>query len=135
MKSLIYLLSGTIFGIGLSLSGMIDPVKIKNFLAIDSPDWSAALIVVLGSAVIIYFSAYYFVRLRKKTFNGARFVATTPKPIDKKLVLGSILFGIGWGIAGICPGPALVHIAFLGLNFAVFILAMFAGFELQKRLS
>ncbi len=135
MKSLIYLFSGAVFGLGLSISGMIDPFKVKSFLAIGSAEWNPALIFVLGSAVPVYFILFLFLRRRGKTLNGTRFAYPAPRPVDKKLVLGSALFGIGWGIAGICPGPALVHIAFLEKNFAIFIFAMLAGFELQRRLS
>jgi uncharacterized membrane protein YedE/YeeE len=135
MRNIVYLLSGAVFGLGLSISGMIDPLKVKSFLAIGSAGWSPALIFVLGSAVPVYFVSFLFLRRREKTLNGTRFAHPAPRPVDRKLVLGSALFGIGWGIAGICPGPALVHIAFLEMNFAVFLLAMVAGFELQRRLS
>jgi uncharacterized protein len=133
MKNFVYLFSGAVFGIGLSLSGMIDPLKVKNFLAVGSTDWDPALMFVLGSAVPVYLVAFLFLRRREKTWNGTRFEHPAPRPIDRKLVIGSVLFGAGWGIAGICPGPALVHIAFLDMNFLAFIAAMFAGFELQRR--
>lgn len=135
MTILIYLFSGALFGLGLSISGMIDPLKVKSFLNMGSADWSPALIFVLGSAVPVYFILFQFLRRRGKTLNGARFAQPAPRPVDKKLVAGSMIFGIGWGIAGICPGPALVHMAFLDMNFAAFLLALFAGFELQRRLS
>lgn len=135
MKQLVYLLSGAIFGLGLSISGMIDPLKVKSFLAIGTAGWNPALIFVLGSAVPVYFISFIFLRRRQKTLNGTRFEHPIPRPVDRKLILGSALFGIGWGIAGICPGPALVHIAFLEMNFTAFILAMFVGFEVQRRLS
>jgi uncharacterized protein len=135
MRTFVYVVSGAIFGLGLSISGMIDPLKVKSFLAIGSAGWSPALVFVLGSAVPVYFISFLFLRRREKTLNGTRFAHPKPRPVDRKLVIGSALFGLGWGIAGICPGPALVHVAFLDMNFAVFILAMFAGFELQRRLS
>lgn len=135
MRNLVYLFSGALFGLGLSISGMIDPLKVKSFLAVGSAGWSPALIFVLGSAVPIYFVSFIFLRRREKTLNGTKFGHPVVRPIDKKLILGSAIFGTGWGIAGICPGPALVHIAFLEVNFAAFILAMFVGFELQRRLT
>ena len=135
MKNLVYLVSGLIFGLGLSLSGMIDPLKVKGFLSLGMSDWNPALIFVLGSAVPVYLIAFLFMRRRKKALNGADFKHPAPRPVDRKLVLGSLIFGAGWGIAGICPGPALVHLAFLDVNFAVFLVTMFAGFELQRRLS
>jgi uncharacterized membrane protein YedE/YeeE len=135
MKKLIYLASGVIFSLGLSVSGMIDPLKVKAFLSVGFADWNPALIFVLGSAVPIYLISFLYLRRKQKTLNGTAFKHPEPRPIDKKLVLGAILFGVGWGVAGICPGPALVHVAFLDMNFAVFIVAMIAGFELQKRLT
>lgn len=135
MKYFVYLVSGVLFGLGLSISGMIDPVKIKSFLALGSSGWSPALIFVLGAAVPVYFVAFVFLRRREKALNGSHFGHPPARPIDRKLVIGSALFGVGWGIAGVCPGPAFVHISFLNANFAVFILAMIAGVEIQRRLS
>ncbi len=135
MRIFVYIFSGAVFGLGLSISGMIDPLKVKSFLAIGSAGWNPALIFVLGAAVPVHFVLFLLLRRRKKTLNGTQFAHPVPRPVDRKLVIGSALFGIGWGIAGICPGPALVHIAFLEMNFALFILAMFVGFELQRRLS
>lgn len=134
MKHVVYLVAGLIFGFGLSLSGMIDPLKVKGFLSMGMSDWNPALIFVLGSAVPVYFVAFIFLRRHKKTLVGTEFKHPAPRPIDRKLVLGSLIFGAGWGVAGICPGPALVHLAFVDLNFVVFIVTMFAGFELQRRL-
>jgi uncharacterized membrane protein YedE/YeeE len=135
MKYIIYLVSGAVFGLGLSISGMIDPIKTKSFLALGSSAWNPALIFVLASAVPIYLISFLFLRRREKTLNGARFGHPAIRRIDRKLIFGSALFGIGWGIAGICPGPALTQIAFLKANFLIFIVAMIAGFELQRRTS
>lgn len=134
MRMLLYLVSGIIFALGLSISGMIDPLKVKNFLAIGTTDWSPALAFVLGSSIPIYYIAFIFLRKREITLNGNHFGHPAPRPIDKRLVIGSIIFGVGWGIAGVCPGPAIVHMAFLNLHFLAFILAMVVGFELQRRL-
>ncbi|MBP7843536.1 MAG: YeeE/YedE family protein [Proteobacteria bacterium] len=135
MKKLIYLTSGLIFGLGLSLSGMINPLKVKAFLSVGFNDWNPALIFVLGSAVPVYLISFLYLRRKQMTLNATEFKHPAPRPIDKKLVVGAILFGVGWGIAGICPGPALVHVAFLDMNFVIFIVTMFAGFELQRRLT
>jgi uncharacterized membrane protein YedE/YeeE len=135
MKSSIYLLSGAVFGLGLSISGMIDPTKVKSFLFIGSPDWSPALIFVLGAAVPVYFILFQILRRREKTLNGSFFGHPPARPVDRKLIIGSAVFGAGWGVAGICPGPSLVHLAFLDLNFFAFIIAMLAGVELQRRLA
>jgi len=135
MKNLVYLLSGVLFGLGLSLSGMIDPSKVKGFLAVGTADWNPALVFVLGSAVPVYLISFLFLRKRRRTLQGSPFQHPAPRPVDRKLVLGALLFGMGWGIAGICPGPALVHVAFLDLNFAVFLATMVAGFEWQRRVA
>lgn len=135
MKYFIYLLSGVIFGFGLSISGMIDPEKIKSFLAIGTDYWSPALLIVLVFASAIYSLVFYFLRKREKTLNGASFGHPTPRPIDKNLILGAAVFGIGWGIAGICPGPAIVNLASPDINFIFFIIAMIFGFEVQRRMA
>lgn len=133
MNYLLYLLSGFIFSIGLSLSGMIDPIKIKSFLAMGTSDWNSALIFVLGSAVPLYGLAFFFLNKRKKSLDGQSFKHPAPRPIDRKLVIGSILFGLGWGIAGLCPGPALTLLSGLDKNISVFLITMFCGFEIQRR--
>jgi uncharacterized membrane protein YedE/YeeE len=135
VKYFVYLFSGIIFALGLSLSGMIDPLKVKAFLSVGFSDWNPALLFVLGSAVPVYLLAFLFLRQRKKTWSGTRFTQPRPRPIDSKLLAGSVIFGLGWGIAGICPGPALVHIGFIDMSFAGFIGAMFVGFEVHRRMS
>jgi uncharacterized membrane protein YedE/YeeE len=135
MKRLIYLLAGIVFGIGLSLSGMIDAQKVIGFLNIGSAEWNPALIFVLGSAVPVYFVAFYWTRKRGKTLNGNSFGHPPVRPVDRKLIIGSAIFGAGWGLAGVCPGPALTHLAFLDLSFGIFLIALFVGFEIHRRTS
>jgi hypothetical protein len=133
MKYFLYLISGIVFSMGLCLSGMIDPMKIKSFLEMGTSDWSPALIFVLGSAVPVYYLAFLFLNKRKKSLDGQNFKHPAARPIDRKLIIGSILFGLGWGIAGICPGPALTLLSGLDKNIIVFIATMFCGFEIQRR--
>lgn len=135
MKHVLYFLSGIIFSLGLLVSGMTDPNKIINFLNVSDISWSPALIYVLGSAVLIYLLGFGFLRFKKSTFNGVAFAHPKPRPIDRKLIIGSILFGTGWGIVGVCPGPAIVHLAFPDFYFLSFIVAMIGGFEIQRRVS
>ncbi len=130
---ILYLLSGVVFALGLSLSGMTNPAKVQSFLNLGSPDWSPALIFVLGAGVVVYSIAYRWILARQRDLGGRDFKAPTPRPIDRKLVLGSTLFGVGWGLAGVCPGPALVHVADLDTGFLTFLLMMFVGFETQRR--
>jgi len=133
MNKILYLISGILFGFGLSLSGMIDPLKIKGFLSVGFEDWNPALLFVLGSAVPVYFAVFTYLRKKKKTITGAVFKNPPLRPIDKKLIFGALIFGTGWGIAGLCPGPALVNLAFLQTELALFVFTMFIGFELQRR--
>jgi uncharacterized membrane protein YedE/YeeE len=133
MKNAIYVFSGFIFAWGLLLSGMADPDKVKNFLALGASQWSPALFFVLVPAALTYLLAFFVLRSRGRTLNGATFAHPKPRPTDKKLVVGSVIFGVGWGLAGVCPGPAIVHVAFLDAGFATFLAAMVAGFELQRR--
>jgi len=135
MKNFLYLVAGIIFSWGLLLSGMSDPEKVKNFLSLGATDWSPALLFVLGPAALTYLAAFLFLRKRQKTLNGVNFQHPKPRPVDRALVLGSILFGVGWGLAGVCPGPALVHLAFPDLGFLVFIATMLVGFEIQRKLA
>jgi uncharacterized membrane protein YedE/YeeE len=89
---------------------------------------------VLGSAAPTYFLAFLYLKRRQKSFDGKPVPTPVARPIDKKLVAGSMIFGIGWGIAGVCPGPALFHIAYLDEQFLLFIAMMVLGFELQRKL-
>jgi len=132
VRLFVYLCSGLIFGLGLAISQMVDPLKVKSFLTIGS-DWNPALMFVLGAAAPTYYLAFLFLKSRSHTWSGTPVQTPKPRPIDLKLIVGSILFGIGWGIAGVCPGPALFHLAYLEKPFLVFILMMVAGFELQRR--
>ena len=133
MKSILYIIAGILFSWGLLLSGMADPAKVKNFLSIGTSPWSPALLFVLFPAALVYLILFLLLRRRGRTLNGVSFAHPKPRPADKKLVTGSLLFGIGWGLSGVCPGPAIVHVAFLDQAFIAFIVSMIAGFELQRR--
>jgi uncharacterized membrane protein YedE/YeeE len=127
MIQLFALLSGLVFGIGLCLSGMTDPGKVLGFLDL-AGEWDPSLVLVMGGAVAIGAVAFALAGRRARTWVfGDRFELPTRRDIDARLVAGSLTFGIGWGLAGICPGPA---IALLGLGrpeALVFVVAMLAG--------
>ena len=106
MKILFAVLTGMVFGAGITLSGMINPAKVLNFLDI-AGTWDASLIFVMGGAVVVTFVGYRLVWKRSKPLFAARFQVPTSTEIDGRLVGGSALFGIGWGIAGFCPGAAI----------------------------
>ena len=126
---------GLVFGIGLLISGMTDPSKIIGFLDLAGP-WDPSLAFVMGGAVAVGFIAFSFARRRTQAFLGGAMHLPTARRIDRRLVLGSLVFGIGWGLAGYCPGPAVVA-AGMGQGKAIaFVVAMLAGmgiYELIER--
>lgn len=120
------LLSGLLFGIGLIVSGMANPTKVMGFLDITRV-WDPSLAFVMGGAISVGFFAFRIAARRKRPLCGDKMHLPTANHIDKRLVGGALLFGIGWGLAGICPGPGLV---LLGAGFrqgVIFVLAMLAG--------
>ena len=131
------LFAGLLFGIGLMLSGMTDPAKVLGFLDLAGA-WNPSLAFVMGGAVAITALAFAVANHRQRSILGLSMPAAPGRQIDRRLLGGSLLFGIGWGIAGFCPGPALVALGMFNAKALVFVLAMLAGmavFELlQPRL-
>lgn len=126
---------GLLFGLGLMLSGMTDPGKVIGFLDLFGT-WDPSLALVMGGAIMVGFFAFTMAKKRTSTFLGGALRLPTTTDIDKKLVIGSLLFGAGWGLAGFCPGPALVSMADGQPKALVFVLAMLVGmlgFELMDR--
>ena len=127
---------GLLFGLGLMLSGMTDPGKVIGFLDLFGT-WDPSLALVMGGAIMVGFFAFTVAKKRTSTFLGGAMRMPTNMDMDKKLVIGSLLFGAGWGLAGFCPGPALVSMADGQPKALVFVLAMLVGmvgFELMDRL-
>lgn len=120
------LLAGLVFGIGLMLSGMANPAKVLGFLDL-SGQWDPSLGLVMGGAVAVAAVVFALTRKRQTALLGAELKLPTARQIDKPLVIGSLVFGAGWGIAGFCPGPALVVLAMGEGKALVFVLAMLAG--------
>lgn len=123
---------GTLFGFGLSLSGMLDPARVQGFLD-PFGAWDPSLIFVLGGAVLVAMAGMAWVRRMPQPVLADQFQIPANRPIDRPLVLGSALFGIGWGLGGFCPGPA---ISALPLGFGaglLFVIAMVAGMILHDR--
>jgi len=129
------LLVGLLFGLGLILSGMTDPGKVLGFLDLAGA-WDPSLAFVMGGAIAVGFFAFALAKKRSVNFFGGALHLPKSNAIDKRLVIGSALFGAGWGLAGLCPGPALVSMA-AGQNKAlIFVVAMVAGmliFEFANR--
>lgn len=129
------LLAGLVFGAGLILSGMADPAKVLGFLDLAGP-WDPSLALVMVGAIAVGLAAFAVAKRRTKSLLGLELKLPTARHIDRRLVGGSVLFGVGWGVAGFCPGPALVALGMGELKAAVFVLAMLAGmaaYELLER--
>lgn len=123
------LLAGLVFGIGLILSGMANPAKVLGFLDLFGR-WDPSLALVMVTAVAVSGVAFLLVRRRGVSLLGAAMKLPTARQIDRRLITGSVLFGIGWGIAGFCPGPALVALGMGEAKALVFVAAMLAGMGL-----
>lgn len=127
---------GLIFGLGLIISGMSDPAKVLGFLDL-AGQWDPSLSFVMAGAIALGAIAFKLASRRNTSLLGRPMQIPTSRQIDRRLVVGSILFGIGWGLAGICPGPAFVLLGTGATKGIVFVLALLAGmglFELRRRL-
>ena len=118
--------SGLIFGLGLILAGMTQPLKVKGFLDITGA-WDPSLGLVMGGAIAVGAVAFALARRRNRSWSGAPMDIPTDQTIDKRLIIGGALFGAGWGVAGFCPGPALVALGSGSSSAAIFVVAMLAG--------
>ena len=126
---------GLIFGLGLIVSGMSDPAKVLGFLDITG-SWDPSLTLVMVGAIALGFVAFQFAKRRNTSLLGMPMQIPAVRYIDKQLVVGSAIFGIGWGLAGICPGPAFILLGAGTNKSIVFMLAMLAGmggFEFFRR--
>ena len=129
------LLAGLIFGLGLILSGMANPAKVLGFLDLAGA-WDPSLMFVMGGAIGVALVGFAVAARRKLTPSGEPINLPTARQIDRPLVIGALLFGIGRGVAGFCPGPALVGVGALEPKALLFVLAMLAGmglFEWRRR--
>nr|WP_207225108.1 DUF6691 family protein [Rivibacter subsaxonicus] len=135
MPVLTSLLAGLLFGLGLIVSGMADPAKVLGFLDLAGA-WDPSLAFVMLGAIAVGVLAFFVARERTVSLIGAEMKLPTARHIDRRLLAGSTLFGIGWGIAGFCPGPGLVALGMGEFKAFVFVAAMLAGmglFELVER--
>jgi uncharacterized membrane protein YedE/YeeE len=135
MERLVALLAGALFGLGLAISQMVNPEKVLAFLDLAGA-WDPSLALVLGGAVGVNFVGYRLVARRAHPLFAGSFHLPTRRDIDRPLVLGAMLFGAGWGLAGYCPGPALSALTLGTTEPLVFVVAMLlgmAGFEAIER--
>jgi uncharacterized membrane protein YedE/YeeE len=130
MRALAYLLIGNLFGLGLVVSGMSNPAKVLNFLdltAIRTSQWDPSLAFVLTGAVLVAAIGYRLLRNQDKPLLAGRFQWPTSTTIDARLLAGAAIFGIGWGMAGFCPGPAFTTLAIGSQSTWAFVLSMMSG--------
>ncbi|WP_199259940.1 DUF6691 family protein [Paracoccus binzhouensis] len=131
MPVLTALLAGLIFGAGIALSGMINPAKVLNFFDL-AGDWDPSLAFVMAGALAVTFAGYRLVLKRLQPLLAPRFHLPTRRDLDPALIGGSALFGIGWGIAGFCPGGAIPALGLGQPDAAIFVAAMVAGIALTR---
>ena len=130
---IISLVSGIIFGIGLVISGMTNPEKVIGFLSI-THNWDASLIFVMGGGIITAGPFFYLMRNRQTSSLGNQIDLPMKQKLDKKIIIGASLFGVGWGLVGLCPGPAIAAIATFDPIIIVFLLSMAAGVLVKKNI-
>lgn len=121
--SLVGLVAGSLFGAGLVVGGMTDPARVQGFLDFTGR-WDPTLAFVMGGAVVVHSLAYFAVKRRKAPVFTTSFQIPTRKDIDARLLLGAGLFGLGWGLGGFCPGPAITSLPFGGVSVLAFVVAL-----------
>ena len=134
MTIFIALLAGTLFGAGLLISGMMDPEKVIGFLDLFG-NWDPSLMFVMGSALVVTVPAFKVILSRQKPIFGDSFTLPLKTYLDKPLIAGAAIFGIGWGLYGYCPGPAISSLASLNTAGFIFVPSMLAGMWLANRVS
>jgi len=133
MSALVGLVAGLVFGFGLALSGMTDTNKVLGFLDL-AGDWQPALAFVMGSAVLVALVGFRVTRLRSRPLFDERFHLATSRSVDTRLLGGAALFGIGWGVYGYCPGPAVTGLIYGRPDTVAFVIAMAVGMAVSQRL-
>jgi uncharacterized membrane protein YedE/YeeE len=132
MNKIVSLFCGIIFGIGLVISEMINPAKVLGFLNLFG-EWDPSLAFVMIGALVVSTPLFHLFKNKEKPIFSSSFSISNKKEIDKKLIIGSILFGSGWGLVGLCPGPAITSIALLNVSSAIFVVSMFIGFYITSK--
>ena len=143
MKQFMALLCGTLFGTGLMLSGLAEPEKVINFLNLNLlliGEWDPSLMLVMSAALAVYLPAYLLV-VKPRVFAkqgpvfDKQYYLPTKRGIDAPLLIGSVLFGLGWGMVGICPGPGIVNLAYFEPNIFIFVFAMVFGSYVGRQIN
>ena len=131
MSKIISLISGIIFGAGLAISNMINPAKVLGFLNFFD-QWDPSLIFVMIGAILTSAPFFFLFRNKSKPLFAEIFSIPKTENIDSKLIVGSSLFGVGWGLVGFCPGPAIASLALVNEYVIFFLISMFGGFFLTR---
>ena len=124
-------LVGVLFSLGLGLSGMTDPDRVLGFLDVTGK-WDPTLLFVMGSAIPVYFVFWYLFNRRGKPLLDATSHVPSNRTLDRKLILGSALFGVGWGVAGVCPGPGIAATGAMSGGVLVFLVGFFVGSRIES---
>ncbi|MGE0255505.1 MAG: DUF6691 family protein [Alphaproteobacteria bacterium] len=135
MQTIVALIAGLLFGIGLTLGQMVDPAKVLAFLdigAIPAGGWDPSLAFVMGGAVLVNAPFFWFVHGRGRPLAAPRLVLPANNSVDRRLLSGALLFGAGWGLGGYCPGPAIAGLTFGAMETFAFVAAMLAGMAAYK---
>lgn len=133
MDKLAALVAGLLFGAGVTLSGMVNPMKVQNFMDIFGR-WDPTLLFVMGGALAITYAGYRLVLKSPRPRFAAAFIIPSLQGIDERLIGGAVVFGLGWGLTGFCPGPAIASLVFGYWPSVLFVLAMAAGMMLARSL-
>jgi uncharacterized membrane protein YedE/YeeE len=133
MQIIIALVSGIVFGLGLAISGMVNPAKVLNFFDVFG-SFDPSLALVMAGALPVTFIGYRLTLRRNAPIFAHRFHLPTSKDVDGRLILGSALFGLGWGLSGFCPGPVITSLVTLSPEPVIFIIAMLVGMRGAARL-
>ena len=131
MKNLLTLISGLLFGFGLLLSGMADPAKVQNFLDLFGT-WDPSLAFVMGGAIAVTMPGFWLVIRRNKPFFNDVFHLPSRTDLDARLITGSAIFGVGWGLGGFCPGPAMTALPLAAEGTLIFVATMLTGMAASK---
>lgn len=134
LKSLVALMAGMLFGAGLVVGGMTDPGKVIGFLDL-AGKWDPSLAFVMGAALCVTLPVFQILKGRSRPVLESRFFLPTKTDLDPQLLVGSALFGIGWGIAGLCPGPAVANLSTGSPEVLAFVIAMIVGMWLSDRVT
>ena len=131
MKNLLTLISGLLFGFGLLLSGMADPTKVQNFLDLFGT-WDPSLAFVMGGAIAVTMPGFWLVIRRNKPFFNEVFHLPSRTDLDARLITGAAIFGVGWGLGGFCPGPAVTALPLAAEGTLIFVVTMLTGMAASK---